>query len=301
MKNNIETILEELYLIDISLKERENELKSIILKIIETKPDIKINKDFKEKLQQELLSKITQIKVNNYWVNKKLSFFQIFWYIFWTVWLACFWFIIFQNNFKNVLDINPIPDKKIEKWALTWIPQSNTFSVAKEEVIWNEMTRWAPKIESSAMMADMFTEYIQEEYHFTFIGELNIELDWTVPTFKKDSGENIYFSKRNLEIETNNKNILTVALKWWKDWFISMPESQKKKIIDVKLQNPKLGYTNVYHLINGQNKEYFVPCIIFEVIKDKTPNNFYQNEVIVPLIKEIYIYDENGSIIWISQ
>lgn len=366
MENKIKEILDELYSIDSSLKEKEDELEKIILKMLEIKPNIKIDEEFKNKLNSELNSKITEIKIKNYNKNSSLSFTQIFAYIFWTIWMACFWFIIFRDNILNTLtpiswnkvvyeninnkkeefskqlkrfkkeesreniienipkesvkEINTIQnDENISQKAKTEsiVPEApkvektiTTNEVNKlpndtinsTESVWLMMDQSAPSWWISNLKASPgMNEYIQEVYHFSFSWEINIDLNWDFPTFKKDSSNNMYFSKQDLELEKSNENILKVALKWWKDWFIEMPESQKKKDIYINLKNPKLWYTNVYTYSNWESKEYFVPAIIFEVDKTWEANNYYQNEVIVPLVKEIYKYDENWTIIWVSQ
>ncbi len=328
MKNNIDDILKELYLIDSSLQQRENELKLILLKIIETKPNIIINKDFKEKLEQELNSKITQIKVNNYSNNKKLSFFQTFSYFFWALWLACFCFIIWEINFKNPISHAPliIPKEIIKsintqdskEIALNRVWEKATgksISTAKDGAIKEDFLpsesatlSALPELSKSLNISNsiqdtpnpMMTEYIQENYHFTFRWSLDINLDMYFPTFKKDIQKSSYFLEELLELETNKDNILKVAWKWWKDGFLTPIESRNKKDIYLELQNPKIWYMNIYHFMNGKNQEYFIPCVIFGVIKNQDANNYYQNEVIIPLVKEIYIYDEKWSIIWVK-
>ena len=58
----IKEILEELYLIDESLKEYQVELEKIIEKLLAAKPDVEINEEFKQKLRRELLARIEEIK-----------------------------------------------------------------------------------------------------------------------------------------------------------------------------------------------------------------------------------------------
>jgi len=80
-----------------------------------------------------------------------------------------------------------------------------------------------------------------------------------------------------------------------KDWFNqTITEWQKTKDIYLTLKNPKIWYTNIYDYSSWKSKEYFAPCIIFEI--KKWDSNYYTNQVIVLLIKEIYKYDENGTL-----
>jgi len=62
MTNKIKEILEELYLIDESLKEYQVELEKIIEKLLAAKPKVKINEQFKQELRRELLARIEEIK-----------------------------------------------------------------------------------------------------------------------------------------------------------------------------------------------------------------------------------------------
>ena len=61
-KNKIKEILEELYLIDESLKEHQVELEKIIEKLLAAKPKVEINEQFKQELRRELLARIEEIK-----------------------------------------------------------------------------------------------------------------------------------------------------------------------------------------------------------------------------------------------
>ncbi|MEX0931183.1 MAG: hypothetical protein WDZ88_00370 [Candidatus Paceibacterota bacterium] len=54
MKNNIDIILQELYDIDPTLKDKEKELRKIVLTLIEMKPDTKFDHSFALKLKEEL-------------------------------------------------------------------------------------------------------------------------------------------------------------------------------------------------------------------------------------------------------
>lgn len=58
----IKEILEELYLIDQSLKEYQPELEKIIKKLLDAKPEAIINEQFKQELRRELLVRIQEIK-----------------------------------------------------------------------------------------------------------------------------------------------------------------------------------------------------------------------------------------------
>jgi hypothetical protein len=82
MEKNIKKILEELYEIDGSLKEKENDLVKIINSMLNLKPNIKIDENFKEDLRNIIERKIRTKKLESYEKPNKLTFFQMFSYIF---------------------------------------------------------------------------------------------------------------------------------------------------------------------------------------------------------------------------
>lgn len=100
MKTKVEQILNELYEIDSSLKDKEKDLKKIIIKMIETKPDIKVDESFKNELRKNIEEKIMQNKISAYKWEKTNNFFHTFSYIFWSVWVLAFSFI-FINSYLN--------------------------------------------------------------------------------------------------------------------------------------------------------------------------------------------------------
>jgi superfamily I DNA and RNA helicase len=83
MKKQIENILQELYGSDSELKNREEELIQIIDSMINLKPNVKIDENFKEELRQKIVKEISVKKIQNFNENKnKPSIFQIFSYVF---------------------------------------------------------------------------------------------------------------------------------------------------------------------------------------------------------------------------
>ena len=58
MKKEIKDILQELYDLDVNLKKKEVELVKIINQMMDSKPDIKINKQFKSELKQKVLQEL---------------------------------------------------------------------------------------------------------------------------------------------------------------------------------------------------------------------------------------------------
>ena len=77
MKTEIKEILDELYELDISLKEKESELVSIISKMIESKPNIAIDNNFKAELKSKILSQMNN-KSNKFLNINALKYFLTF-------------------------------------------------------------------------------------------------------------------------------------------------------------------------------------------------------------------------------
>jgi len=82
MGKDVEKILQELYQIDESLKQKENELTKIIQNMLLLKPNIKMDENFKLALKERISEKITSEKLQNYMSRRKLNIWQIFSYIF---------------------------------------------------------------------------------------------------------------------------------------------------------------------------------------------------------------------------
>jgi hypothetical protein len=73
MNKEINEILNELYEIDSNLKEKETELKKIITKMLEYKPNVKIDENYKTELKQKVLLELEKR-------NKEFSINDIFKY-----------------------------------------------------------------------------------------------------------------------------------------------------------------------------------------------------------------------------
>lgn len=62
MENKIRKILDDLYMIDEDLKNSEKELEAIVRKLLESRPEVEINKQFIDELKVELLERADEIK-----------------------------------------------------------------------------------------------------------------------------------------------------------------------------------------------------------------------------------------------
>jgi len=74
MNKNIDQILQDLYLLDPELKEYKLELKKIIIKLLESKPDIKLDQKFALDLKKELKIKIKNMPKTKNNLFKNLSY-----------------------------------------------------------------------------------------------------------------------------------------------------------------------------------------------------------------------------------
>lgn len=135
MKKEVEQILSELYGIDENLKENEKELISIINSMINLKPNVKIDENFKNELRQKIIKEISVKKIQSFhWENKKASMFQIFSYVFWTAWVAAFWFFMFKETLFQDIDLKN--GKQNIKFESTVTPSKEWFWELSD--VWNQ-------------------------------------------------------------------------------------------------------------------------------------------------------------------
>ena len=82
MKTNVEQFLEDLYIIDPSLKEKEAQIKKLITTMTTLAPDVKLDEKFKSNLRAQIAEKIHSEKLKNYEKSNKPSILQIIGYMF---------------------------------------------------------------------------------------------------------------------------------------------------------------------------------------------------------------------------
>lgn len=78
MNSKINEILTELYDLDSSLKGKETDLIKIIEKMLKSKPNIKIDEDFKANLKKQILEKITYKQENIFSIKDSFKYLWIF-------------------------------------------------------------------------------------------------------------------------------------------------------------------------------------------------------------------------------
>lgn len=509
MKTNVENFLEELYQIDPSLQEKEAQIKKLIITMTSLSPDVKMDEKFKTNLRAQIAEKIHSEKLKNYEKSNKPSILQIIGYMFGGVWVAAFWFFMFQDQllsnpvtkttqevatqtpvkFENTIikaqansygKLNAVGTDKTAKWSGNEALAVKSADIAAPKAESMEINTFAAKEDSlnskvaltSPVANDLMIEplpYVPEIYRYTFSGELNLEIPQNMTVYKKENTKsdtsglvgllkNINFSGVNLanfanlnisslsvnedkefgyslnldfdnsglsiwknwtkwpaqnleeaqklpllteaeslaiaknflsqynidlssygtpvveqsymaallraadtkiapdfyrpaptviypllidgkevreeygqatgvrveidpvekkvsgvnglsvaqylaseyQVENNVENILKVANVWGR-WGFYDYGTENVKITNVLLKNPKITYINSYSYKNNVQEQYVIPTVTFEVEKPADVEYFYQETITVPLVKDMYKYDDTGKIIGSSE
>lgn len=88
---------------------------------------------------------------------------------------------------------------------------------------------------------------------------------------------------------TDKTKILEYIAKWWRNSSTLYNDSDLKvKTITLHLWKPTLEYVHIFDYNNWVNSEYFVPAYIFETIEKPKAWEYFQEKVIVPLVKDIF-------------
>jgi hypothetical protein len=102
------------------------------------------------------------------------------------------------------------------------------------------------------------------------------------------------------QVENNTENILKVANVWGR-WGFYDYGTENVKITNILLKNPKITYINSYNYKNNIQEQFVIPAVTFEVEKPANIEYFYQETITVPLLKDMYKYDDSGKIIGSSE
>lgn len=220
MKPEIKEILSELYELDGSLKQKEDELVSIISKMIDSKPNVAIDSVFKDELKSKILSQIS----NKNKIFQNLNGFKYFLtFLSWIAVLGLF-LNIYPNLFNQKTDII-VPssnDKsinlsfapKIEKlkdnnafwklsfneddkkwWVSKWV-SSSTMSAELNQV-WTSVTKVDQPIDSKMSILP-YPDYKPKSYVYNLKSWESLSV---LP-------ENMYvYKNKNTGIKTNSSNL----------------------------------------------------------------------------------------------
>lgn len=105
--------------------------------------------------------------------------------------------------------------------------------------------------------------------------------------------EKLDFDASNYATETDTAKILEVAQNGGRSWnFGTMPYPQpdntNTKTIDVRLGEPEMTYVHLSDYQDGVSKEYLVPALMFPVLDQPKEGEYFQSQVIVPVIQEFF-------------
>lgn len=231
MEKDIEKILQELYEVDSSLKEKEKELRKIIHTMLNLKPNVKIDETFKSTLRENISKKIVSEKLKNY-SSQKQNIWHFFAYIFGTAWILAFWFFLLNENLNigknDIWNPNtPITTNNILSFESEITKISGWFGDLKNiwentapalRGVWGWATPSSAKmLQTESVSRDIWTEdmqiatetplgdemtvgktmdlvdpnWVPEIYRYSFSGELNVTLSEMMPVYKKSNQNNL--------------------------------------------------------------------------------------------------------------
>jgi len=85
------------------------------------------------------------------------------------------------------------------------------------------------------------------------------------------------------EVETDVEKILETAQAGQRKFYFDNPT----KTLEFELGTPKQALMRVYNYENGASKQFLAPCLIFPVTKAPDEAGYYQENIVVPLTKEL--------------
>lgn len=212
MKKSLKKVLDELYEIDSDLKNREKELLEIVEKMLELKPNLKIDENFKNELRQKINDeiKLKKLSLRN---EKKYNFKLLFSYVFWTIGvlsLISVVYLMWLDN-KNILPTNNLQEwkmisfsnfiKDFPEWfgnismlsdidggnKLSWLVGSRSDSSIKNAENVPTMTDFAKneQVEVGKLYWQGEDDWWIDAYRYNFTWDLNIDLDENLAVYKK--------------------------------------------------------------------------------------------------------------------
>lgn len=99
--------------------------------------------------------------------------------------------------------------------------------------------------------------------------------------------EKLDFEASEYEIQTDFSKILEVAKQGGRYGYgMQYPENANMVQVKVPLGEPEIIYVHLYDYQSGRSNEYLVPALKFPVLRDPKEGEYFQNTVIVPIIKE---------------
>lgn len=246
MGKEVENILQELYEIDENLQKKEPELKKIIHSMLNLRPNITIDENFKYSLREQIQQKINSEKLHNFQKSQKNNFWTIFAYTFWTLGTLAFWFFIWGEMFmnKNIpLDTSlqmeqskllsfdsSITESKNGFWNLKWlwVDYSAKWGVTEkmslqatnmvEDIMVESSNLMDTQTEKSNVMPLLWDtisekimlptepEWTPEVYRYNFSWAINILIPDNLPVYKKSTSNNVW--------KTFAENVANFTFNW---------------------------------------------------------------------------------------
>lgn len=106
--------------------------------------------------------------------------------------------------------------------------------------------------------------------------------------------ERLSLESSNYNAITDKSKILDYIAKWWRNSYTQYYDTNTKvKNVVIHLQKPTIEYIHIFDYNNWINSEYFVPAYIFDTIEKPKQWEYFQDKVIVPLVKDIFESSSN--------
>lgn len=182
MESIVKDLLEELYIIEPTLKKQEKHLTEIVSLMIQNIPKSEMNTEFKKELRNQILSKIHSKKEAKFSlffpVFASISVFVLLWIVSWNY----FQNSANQHNLGNIISFVP----HIEKTRSNAFGHLNSIQTSNDENYneWGRLSWVAPIAKMNTTMA--MPPYEQVTYNYAYSGTLpNIDLSKLI-VYKKN-------------------------------------------------------------------------------------------------------------------
>jgi hypothetical protein len=123
--------------------------------------------------------------------------------------------------------------------------------------------------------------------------KFGLRVDVNIRVMKVSSAYNLTsqnYEKSVYEAEMDFAEILKVAEK---GGISTMRFPSNGKTVDVEIGTPTLVYMKTWNIQSTETNELLVPAFLFPITKQPEEGTMYQNNIIVPLAKEILLEKEN--------
>lgn len=94
-----------------------------------------------------------------------------------------------------------------------------------------------------------------------------------------------HYQSSQYDLETSTQRILDAAAKGgFRSYYYQEPNA---KTVEIELGTPTISYMRYYQYKDGKNEDLLVPAYVFPVLKAPEGQNYFQKNVVIPLVKEI--------------